>query len=200
VSAAVQQPALTLDAESHVYRLGERVLPGVTDILVGAGIVDTTWFTELGKWRGSAVHLACWYDDEGDLDEAQLDPRLHSYLAAYRKFKAETGFTASSIEQPLHNDLLGYAGTPDRVGTLGDGRPCLPDLKSGASSKATRFQTVAYAACLPSPRRFVRMEVRLKENGKYSLQVYEPKDYVRDFSRWQSIVDVFFLRKEMRLI
>jgi hypothetical protein len=198
--SAVLQPALTLDSESHIYRLGDRILPGVTDILVGAGIVDTTWFTELGRWRGSAVHLSCWYDDEGDLDEAQLDPRLRGYLAAYRKFKAETGFKADSIEQSLHHELLGYAGTPDRVGVLGDGRPCLPDLKSGASSKATRFQTVAYAACLPGPRKFVRMEVRLKENGKYSLQVYEPKDYDRDFSRWQSIVDVFFLRKEMRLI
>lgn len=199
MSAAIQ-PQLTLDQASHVYRLGDRVLPAVTDILVGTGIVDTTWFTELGRWRGSAVHLACWYDDEGDLDEAQLDPKLRGYLDAYRKFKAETGFKANAIETSLHNPMLGYAGTPDRVGELGDGRPCLPDLKSGAASKATRYQTVAYAACLKNPRTFVRMEVRLKENGKYSLQVYEPKDYDRDFGKWQSIVDVFYLRKEMKLI
>ena len=196
MSAAVDSPVLSLDQETHVYTLGERVLPAVTDILVGAGIVDTRWFTELGRWRGSAVHMACWYDDEGDLDESLLDPQLQPYLAAYRKFKAETGFTSTAIETSVYSDLLGYAGTPDRIGTV-NGKPCLPDLKSGASSKATRYQTVAYAACLPSPRKYTRMEVRLQPNGKFSLQVYEPKDYDRDFQKWNSIVDVYNLKKEM---
>ncbi len=197
MSAVLDLPVLTLEKESHVYTLGGRQLPSVTEILVGAGIVDIRWFTELGRWRGSAVHAACWYDDDSDLDEESLDLQLRPYLQAYRKFKSETGFQPTAIEQSLHHELLGYAGTPDRIGKLGDGRPCLPDLKSCASSKATRYQTVGYAACLPSPRKYVRMEVRLQPNGKYSLQVYEPKDYDRDFQKWQSIVDVFTLRKEL---
>lgn len=192
----VLEPVLSLEPVEHVYRLGERVLPSVTEILAGSGIVDTQWFTEAGCWRGSAVHFACWYDDQNDLNESTLDPMLRGYVDAYRKFKAETGFECVAIEQSVYNDVLGYAGTPDRIGKMG-AFLCLADLKSGASSKATRYQTVAYAACLPSPRKYVRMEVRLKPNGDFSLQVYEPKDYGRDFQRWESIVEVFHLKKEL---
>lgn len=198
MSAAIQQPVLALDEESHVYTLGSRKLPSVTEIIVGAGLVDTQWFTEAGRWRGSAVHAACWYEDENDLDEAGLDPRLAGYLAAYRKFKAETGFAVEVNEEIVHHDLLGYAGRYDKRGSYAKG-PALIDLKSGASSKITRYQTAAYVGCLPSPRKYTRMEVRLKENGKYSLQVYEPKDFDRDFAVWQSIATVFHLRKELKI-
>jgi hypothetical protein len=193
-------PVLTLDKETHVYTLGDRRMPSVTEILKGAGLVDDQWFTDAGRWRGSAVHSACWYDDQNDLDEDGLDDRLKPYLAAYRKFKAETGFVPTAIEEPLHHALLGYAGTPDRIGELSGGRLCLPDLKSGASSRVTRYQTAAYAGCLPSPRKYVRMEVRLKDNGKYTLQIFEPKDFEHDFRKFQSMIDVFLLRKELNLI
>lgn len=197
--SAVPTREFLFDKEAHVYTLGTQRLPSVTEILRGAGVVDDQWWTEAGRWRGSAVHAACWYDDQNDLDEAALDPRLLGYVNAYRKFRSETGFTPTSIEQPLFNDLLSYAGTPDRIGNLGDGRLCLPDLKSGAQSKVTRFQTAGYAGCLPSPRKYVRMEVRLKENEKYSLQVYEPKDFDRDFADFQALIRVFHIRRELGL-
>lgn len=192
------RPELVLDEESHVYTLGGRVLPSVTEILCGAGLVDTQWFTDAGKWRGSAVHAACWYEDENDLDEAGLDPRLAGYLAAYRKFKAETEFVVEVNEMKVHHDLLGYAGRFDKVGKFAKG-PALIDLKSGAASKVTRYQTTAYVACLASPRKYTRMEVRLKDNGKYSLQVYEPRDFDRDFAIWQSVLSVYSLKKELGL-
>lgn len=194
--SAVLEPVLSLEPVEHVYRLGERVLPSVTEILAGSGMVDTQWYTAAGSWRGSAVHYACWYDDQNDLNESTLDPMLRPYVDAYRDFKLQTQFVPTAIEHSVYNEALGYAGTPDRVGKMG-AILCLIDLKSGASSKITRFQTVGYAACLPSPRKYVRMEVRLQSNGKFSLQVYEPKDYGRDFSRWAAIVEVFHLKKEL---
>lgn len=187
---------LALDEASHVYTLGERVLPSVTEILIGAGLMDLQYFTEAGKWRGSAVHAACWYEDENDLDESALDPLLAPYLEAYRKFKAETGFVVERNERKVYHELLGYAGRYDKLGHYKKG-PALVDLKSGASSKITRYQTCGYVSCLQSPRKYTRMEVRLKDNGKYSLQIYEPKDYDRDFSAWNAIVQVFHLRKEL---
>lgn len=196
MSAQIKE-AFSFDREAHVYSLGDRVLPSVTEILRGAGLVDDRWWTAAAAWRGSAVHLACWYDDQNDLNESQLDPTLRPYVDAYRKFKFETGFEPTDIETPLYNDLLGYAGTPDRIGKINGKRLCVPDLKSGASSKVTRFQTVAYTACLPSPRKYVRMEVRLQPNGRYSLQVYEPKDFDADYRSWQAIVEVFRLRREL---
>jgi hypothetical protein len=197
VSAPVR--TFSFEKEGHVYRLGDRVIPSVTEILKGAGVVDDQWWTEAGRWRGSQVHLACWYDDQNDLDVDSLDERLRGYVDAYRRFRAETGFTPTAIEQSVYNDLLGYAGTPDRIGTLGDGRHCLPDLKSGAQSRVTRLQTAGYAGCLGSPRKYVRMEVRLKENGKYSLQVFEPKDFDRDFTDFQALIRVFHIRRELGL-
>ena len=197
--SAAQKETLSFDKDQHIYSLGDRILPSVTEIMRGAGIVNDRWWTEAGRWRGSAVHLACWYDDQNDLDESQLDQVLRGYVDAYRQFRSDTGFVPTEIETPIYNDLLGYAGTPDRIGKLNGGRLCLPDLKSGAPSKVTRYQTVAYVACLPSPRKYVRMEVRLQHTGKYSLQVYEPKDYEKDFRIWQSVVDVFHLRRELGL-
>jgi hypothetical protein len=197
--SAVQKLDLNFDRDQHIYSLGDRILPSVTEILKGAGVVNDRWWTEAGRWRGSQVHAACWYDDQDDLDESSLDPVLRGYVDAYRKFRSDTGFEPTAIETPIYSDLLGYAGTPDRIGRLQGGRPCLPDIKSGASSKVTRYQTVAYVACLPSPRKYMRMELRLQHNGKYSLQVYEPKDYERDFQRWQAIIEVFHLRRELGL-
>jgi hypothetical protein len=207
MSALLEAPNLTLDPVGHIYRLGDRVLPSVSEILVGTGIVDTQWFTEYGRWRGSAVHQACWFDDENDLDEdtivdteAFTRKELLGHVAGWRKFRRETGFVPRAIERSVCNLLLGYAGTPDRDGVLGDGRPCLPDLKSGASSKATRFQTVAYAGCYPMPRLFMRMEVRTKSTGDYTLQTYGPECYQRDFAHWQNLVAVFHLKKELRIL
>jgi|ERR1051325_11029741 hypothetical protein len=193
-------PTLTLDKELHIYRYGDQLVPSVTEILKGAGLVDDRWFTEQGRWRGSVVHLACWYDDQGDLDEQSINEEVMAHVRAWRKFRAETGFTPTSIEEPIFNELMSYAGTPDRVGGLGDGRPCVADLKSGASSKTTRYQTVAYAACLPSPRKYTRMEVRTMANGNYSLKVFPPSDYQKDIATWASIVDMYHLRRELGIL
>jgi hypothetical protein len=207
MAATLELPQPILDPAGHIYRLDDRVLPSVSEILVGTGIVDTQWFTEYGRWRGSAVHQAAWFDDEDDLDEdtiadteAFARDEILGHVAGWRKFRRETGFVPRSIERAVCNLQLGYAGTPDRDGVLGDGRLCLPDLKSGGSSKATRYQTVAYAACYPKPRLFVRMEVRTKPNGDYTLQTYGPECYSRDFAHWQNLVAVFHLKKELRIL
>jgi hypothetical protein len=196
MTTAVQSPVLTLDKDTHVYTLGSQVVPSVTEILKGAGLVDDRWFTEQCRWRGSAVHAMCHYDDEGDLDESTLDPALHGYLAAYRSFKSEMNFVATHNEHRVHHDLLGYAGTFDLKGSFVHGQ-CLPDIKSGPVNKVTRYQLVAYAATQEKPRTLWRLGLGLKPTGKYSLQVYEPRDYDRDFQKWASIVDVYRIRKDL---
>jgi hypothetical protein len=192
MSAAV----FAFDKENHVYTLGSQRLPSVTEILKGAGLVDDQWFTEASRWRGSAVHAMCHYDDEGDLDESALDDRLKGYLESYRLFKTEMCFVAQYNEQMVHHEAMGYAGTFDLKGMFVHGQ-CLPDIKSGEVHKATRYQTVAYAATQEKPRTLWRLGLGLKPTGKYSLQVYPPQDFDRDFRRWCSVVDVFHLRREM---
>jgi hypothetical protein len=195
MSALIQEPELTLSAE-HVYSRGGRVVPSVTQILKETGLVDDRWFTEHSRWRGSAVHAMCHYDDERDLDELTLDYQLKGYLDAYRLFKTEMKFVATHNEQRVYHETLGYAGTFDIKGTFIHGE-CLPDIKSGVVHKVTRFQTVAYAATQERPRTLWRFGLGLKPNGKYSLKVYQPKDFDRDFRAWQSIVDFFHIRREV---
>lgn len=204
---------LKADPVAHRYSVEEdgkeRRVFSVSDILVGTGMVNTEWMTEQGKWRGSAVHQATWFDDEGDLDEAQriidiegtdITDTVLGHCNGWRKFRRETGFKPHTIEQPIFHPIYDYAGTPDRVGTLGNGMPCIPDLKTGAHINATRYQLVGYAACYQKPRLFTRMEVRTKANGTYTLKIYPPSDYQRDFDRWLHLVATFHIKREEGLL
>lgn len=128
-STALQLAAYTLlddivefDGGRHIYRdeLGF-VLPSVTGILKSEGFIDTTFYTEHGRDRGSMVHLACHYDDIDDLDETTLDIQIEPYLKAYRRFKSETGFIVEKSECAMRSTIYGFAGTPDKVGTFPNG-------------------------------------------------------------------------------
>jgi hypothetical protein len=195
---------ITLEEESHLYRVDGLATPGVNEILMGAGLVDDQWFTEDSRYRGSDVHAICQFDNEGDLDESWIDEQgnatdLHGYLAAHRRFKAETGFVATCSEERVYNPTFNYCGTLDERGPL-NGKPCLADIKSGAVSKITRYQLVAYLGCMPEPWLWTRLAVGLKPDGTYNLKVYGPKDYRADWAKWSSIVDVFYLRRDLGMI
>ena len=68
--------SLRFDPDSHLYRVDGIIVPSVTQVLEDVGIVDYSRLPgstrEMALRRGSAVHAACHYDDEGDLDETQL--------------------------------------------------------------------------------------------------------------------------------
>jgi hypothetical protein len=112
-----------LSDEDHIYESfsGGLYYGSVTQILKAEGFIDTTYYTEYGRERGSFVHLACHYDDIGDLDEYTLDPEIKPYLDAYRRFKAESGFIVERSESPMMSTKYLYAGTPDKVGAFPSG-------------------------------------------------------------------------------
>ena len=181
---------LEFDAERHVYSRGGIVVPGVTAVLdpltdwsmVSDGVM------ELARERGTLVHELTALDDRGELDEESVDPRLAGFLMAWRKFRAETGFSATHIEQQVESALHGYAGTLDRLGRHGadalnaDAPLALYDVKSGPPQPATALQTAAYrqaanetlAPTKPIARRF---GVHLRRDGTYRLIEYrDPGD------------------------
>jgi hypothetical protein len=108
--------------EGHWYALDGQVLPSVTTILKAEGFIDSRWFDEWSREKGSMVHLATHYDDMGELDEESLDPVIIPYVEAWRRFKKESGFDVSSSEVPMASKTYRFAGKPDTIGEFPGGR------------------------------------------------------------------------------
>ena len=86
------------------------------------------------------------------------------------------------LEEPVADLALGYAGTPDRWGTL-DGEPVVVDLKTGAVPGWAPLQLVAYARLALDDTRVSRrrrLVVQLLPTGRYSVREYPLVNFGRD--------------------
>lgn len=148
--AKIQTAAYTLldtpvnfEAEGHIYHLPDcsARLHSVTEILTAKNFIDTTWFNDYVRDRGSNIHRACHLDDTGELDEDTVGPVERPYLEAYRKFKRESGFIVEESEVPKANLKYLYAGTPDRIGHFPQGilRRAAVELHKDGSYKLIPF-------------------------------------------------------------
>lgn len=181
--------------EDHTYWLGERRLPSVSEVLVPVqnfdGIPESV--LERKSAIGKAAHFACQIIDEGDeVDPDSLDPVVAPYVDGWRRFIDENKPTFEIIEQSLHDETLGYAGTPDRYGTL-RGEKWVLDIKTVVTiSPATALQTVAYRKLIASrvserEPLIKRGAVQLLPNGRYKLHEFkEPSDW----AVFQSLLNV----------
>lgn len=142
-------------------------IPSVTEVLREQGLIDTTWLTEEGRWRGSAVHRACELDDLDDLDESSVPGGILPYLEAHRKFRRDCCAHWEEIERRRTHPIRHYTGKPDRYGKI-NGRTAVVDLKTGAPAPATAIQLAGYAELFDSPVR--RYSLELRANGSYSLR------------------------------
>lgn len=132
---------LTLQEEGHIYKLGNRRLLSVTQCLA---ILDDRWKVDpFYLERGRLIHLATEYLDRDELDENSLDHQISGYVTGYAKFKADTGFIPTHIEQKFYHPFLWYAGKIDRIGPFNE-KKALIDLKSGAKARVDELQGAAY--------------------------------------------------------
>jgi len=125
-------------------------LPHVTSILSAAGLVDTTWYTDYARERGSALHLAMQYLDEGDLDWRTVPPDVLPRLRQYQIFRDEMKPEILSIEEAVENEALRYCGRLDRRIKIA-GREGILDMKSPSRCAWHPLQLAMYAACFPRP-------------------------------------------------
>lgn len=132
--------------------------------------------------RGQAVHEACWFLDQDDLDEESLDEEIVPYVEAYRRFLREANVEIVEIEQPRMTRLgsTWFAGRPDRVvrikrrGRWSDPSPL--DLKATVEmAPAVGLQVAGYgllmqqpAKALPSPRTRL-LALQLQHDGTFRL-------------------------------
>jgi hypothetical protein len=135
----LNQYGVAFNPEGHVYTHNGLILPSITQILQAEGFIDTTWFDEWSRDKGSMVHLAVNYDVNNELDESSLDPEIVPYFEAWKKFKQDTGFKVDKSEIPAMNLTYMYAGTPDLIG------------------------------CFPKPTAARRFVLELSKEGKYKL-------------------------------
>lgn len=165
--------SLTFDPENHIYKVNGEVWPSVTQVLKDMGFIDSTWFTEYARERGSLAHLIIKWHCLGILDEDTVDPVLRPYLDAWKLFVADTGFVSKQIETPLYDPLRRFAGTPDNVGELYK-IPSVIDYKTGAMSQVTGIQLAGYE--LLTGKRLKRYGLQLTDKGKYKLTEFKDRN------------------------
>jgi hypothetical protein len=127
--------------------------PRVTEIIRAAGMMgDTSWYTEEARERGTAVHKACHYLCEGDLDLATLDPRVAPRVAQFQRWLRESGAEVLGNEVPVVNDIYRYRGTRDLDVRLA-GRLAIVDIKCGPPMPWHGVQLAAYTMT-PAVKRY----------------------------------------------
>jgi hypothetical protein len=192
---ATQPPIIDFDEREHVYRVDGVVRPSVTQILAGVGLIDPRWFTPESRARGQAVHAACHYLDEGDLDLASVAPEIEKYVDAWMCFKRDVSLEVVSAEQLVYRPAHGYCGRLDRVARMHGGpSQFVLDIKTGGPADWHRLQTAAYAGCLPGFYR--RATVHLGSDGRYAYAFREHKlsESMRDWADFQACLRVFELK------
>lgn len=179
-------PELILD-DAHRYFLDGVRVPGVTEILDGIGLIDTRWFTEESRRRGSAVHAAIHYHLQKDLLWSSVDERIKGYVEAAILFLEESHFDGVEIEQRVvHTGYPMFAGTADVFGVFSS-KETLADWKSGAISDVHGLQTALYDIAKGGKRRR-RIGVQLRDNGTYRKHDFDDR---RDYDRGLAAADLY---------
>ncbi len=168
---------LTFDAEKHEYRIDGQRVPSVTQVLQGAGLIDTRWFNEEARTRGTYVAQATQFYDEGTLDYDALDDELKSYIMAWEKFLVENDVQVVNVEMMVANLARRYAGTLDRLIILREQRWLL-DIKTGSKAAWHALQTAGYSMCIVGPIGWHhRASILLQDDGSYMFHKHgEPSD------------------------
>ena len=181
--ASPKPVSFEFDAVSHTYRLDGEVVPGVTSVLKSVGIIDYSFIPQeilqRASKRGTAVHLALQYLDEGCLDRTSVDVEHRGYIEAYERFVTESGFEPAHIEHRVYHPVYRYAGTLDRTGLL-NGTLTILDFKTGLVLPGHALQLAAYANCLAAPRRFRRIALQLNADATYRVYEYPMRSFNPD--------------------
>lgn len=157
---------LTFDAETHTYRIDGQRVPSVTQVLQGAGLIDTRWFNEEARTRGTYVAQATQFYDEGTLDYDALDDELKPYVMAWERFLVDANVRIDHIELKVANRQRRYAGTLDRLARFGSGQtPWIIDIKTGSKAAWHGLQTSGYGYCIHG--HFWRASIILQDDGRY---------------------------------
>jgi hypothetical protein len=199
---------LQFDPIQHAFTWKGQPVPSVTQVLRDMGLASS-WFKDdpIYRERGSAVHTASAYIDDGTFDESSTHPDLLGYTKGYERFLADTRFKAQASEVAVYSPALKVAGITDKYGVSND-RTWLLDLKSGKSApKGVELQLGMYRLLLGNGITLKGEQVALKFDAVKCLHLPGDNSYsLIDCSdnRWlnhaQSAAALWALRKGWGLL
>jgi hypothetical protein len=166
------------DADAHTYQIDGVEVVSVTQALVESSMVDTKWFTEWARHRGSTVHRAVELLIKGTLKLNSIDPRIQGYLDAYERFRDDTGFECFETERRVWAPTKGFAGTLDQLGAFRGATTAIVDVKTGALGWQVGIQLSGYSDGyhLETGNNVDRLVgLRLKVDGTYTMKRYVPE-------------------------
>jgi len=166
---------LTLD-DNHIYRVGDRKMPGVTSILQGNFGIQPYW-SEWHANKGRAIHHAIHLHLKKKLDWDSVDPRIVGRLTAFERFMDDTSYEVIKSEMKLFSKRYQFAGTLDLW--IQDpvwhrqGKNIIIDIKPPSPEPIVELQLGAYGLIL---QEHCGLKIKraaavcLNDNGRYTLK------------------------------
>ena len=177
--------------EDHSYWLGERRLPGVTEIIDYFGFIPEFSKDEERAEEGQVIHEAAKYLFQKRLDWKSVDSAVLGYLVSLDLWLKATGFLAEECEQALYHLVLLFAGTVDCKGRLPNNSRWIIDIKSGAAARWHKWQTAGYRILSREYRR--RGALYLQKDG--SMARFKEHDEETDAAEFISMRNVFRIKE-----
>lgn len=133
----------------HQYSVGDRRVPGVSQILEATGFIQPSPFwTDEARDKGTRLHEACYEINTGTFDFNDSSSDIYFEALAYAEWKETTKFSVLLAETRLYSEVHGFAGTLDAFGEFQDGSYALIDYKRGYAMASAKYQTAAYVMLL----------------------------------------------------
>ena len=158
---------IKFDKETHTYSVGGAVLPSVTQVLKGMGIINTKFYTEDSRDRGTKVHDALEMLDLDMVEKSFIEPDIEGYIRAYEQFKYDVGAKVLEVEKIVTHEELWYAGTLDRIMDIG-GKRVIVDIKTGSHEDWHNIQLSAYKLAL-GEKDIAMANLYLTKRGKCNM-------------------------------
>lgn len=197
-------PTLTLDA-NHVYRVGERVYPGVTTVIraCDAGWAVDPWYLERGQRVHQAIHLYL----QRRLDWTTVHDSIKGRVESVAKFLADTKLTPLAVEVKLASARYQFAGTldfyGDRTEILKGGKQyVLADWK-GSLSPHCQPQLGAYAQLLQESGQNsldLACAVETRDDGTYKIKWFDTREIRRATQVFLAMLTTYGWKVENKII
>jgi len=196
---------------NHEYFLDGQLTPSMTQVLRDSGLIRfdgvPAFILEAARARGTAVHSACHFANEDDLDLDSLNDAHRGYLDGWLACRLERRIVPLLCEHRVASRKHRLTGTLDLL-CESDGQGWLLDYATGDPvACAKHFQTAGYlgmafewaaedpklAEVLQRFDRWRRASIRLRKDGTFRFHEYtDPRDY----SRVQVLTAAWHIRNE----